>query len=672
MIEQSTIDKIFAVANIVEVIGDFITLKRNGINYKACCPFHNEKTPSFVVSPAKGFYKCFGCSKGGNVVSFVMDHENINYVDALKYLGRKYHIEVEERDQTPEDIERSNVRESMLTVNAFAYEYFKTQITNDDEGRAVGLSYFRERGFTDITIDKFGLGYCPSKGDSFSLKAISSGYKEEFLVATGLTIVKEQGGYYDRFCGRVIFPIHSLSGRVIAFGGRTLRSDKKVAKYLNSPESEVYHKGNTLYGIYQAKKAITEKNFCILVEGYTDVISMHQAGIENVVASSGTSLTNEQIRLISRFTKNITVLYDSDPAGVKASMRGVDMILAEGLNVRVVMLDQGEDPDSFARNHSVEQITDYIYKNEVDFLTFKTNLLLNEVKDDPIGRASVVTEIINSISVIPDEIVRYQFISECSSLLNVDKELISREVAKRVMTALHGTFGKEIYRNEQKKQNLYKKQTEYRSGGVSSVQVKDVVGNSKQQSLNTYEEEFLEYLLIHGAENFYITQRDSAGQIIDPLEFNVGNTIIDDFESDDISFLNSAYKELFEAYVKELARVQELNGDNIVEIAAFMQSLNADVSQIVVNLMIKTELYSLSTIWAKYDISISEYQVRLEEAIPKALDCYKGELAQVIYKDDMISQLDDMSEDDSLEMLKKIAEYNKLINTVCRKHERIK
>ncbi|MFI3267140.1 MAG: DNA primase [Rikenellaceae bacterium] len=656
MIEQSTIDKIFAVANIVEVIGDFVTLKRNGVNYKACCPFHDEKTPSFVVSPAKGFYKCFGCGKGGNVVSFVMDYENIGYADALVYLAKKYHIEVEQKEQTPEDIARNSARESMMVINSYANEYFRDELKSD-EGRSIGLSYFRERGFTDNTIEKFGLGYCPSSGDAFSIKALRSGYNEEYLISTGLTIAKEQGGYYDRFCGRVMFPIHSISGRVIAFGGRTLRTDKKVAKYLNSPESEVYHKSNTLYGIFQSKKAIVEKNFCILVEGYTDVISLHQSGIENVVASSGTSLTIEQIRLISRFTQNVTVLYDGDSAGIKASMRGIDMILAEGLNVRVVMLDEGEDPDSFARNHSSEELSEYIFRNEVDFLTFKTKLLLNDVKNDPIGRASVVTEIINSISVIPDEIVRYQFIGECSSLLDVDKELITREVAKRVMTALHGKFGQEIYRNQQQKERIEAK----RSETVSIIEV---------NALQDLEKELLQYLLKYGEKDFFMPQRDAEGKPLEPIKFNVAEMIIDELSVDEISFTNDSYKKLYNAYVKELERVKEDNGDNVVDINSFMNIVDGNAVSFIVDLMIWDELYRLSKIWSKFDVLIEEFDGNVSIAVPKAIAYYKLQIINSVIASEM-ERMKVVDEEEALSILKLINQYNELKKIVCKKYDRV-
>ena len=347
MIDRETVDRIYAAADIVEVVSDFVTLKKKGANYQACCPFHSERTPSFIVSPAKGLFKCFGCGKGGNAVTFVMEHEKMTYAEALKYVAKKYGIEVREKELTPEEARRNDDRESMMVVNSWAADYFQHVLHDTDEGLSVGMGYFRERGFTDATVRKFALGYCPAKGDAMTMAALGAGYKEQFLTETGLTIKRETGGYYDRFTGRVIFPVYSISGRVIAFGGRVLKTSDRTAKYLNSPESLIYSKSHSLYGIYHAKNAIVRENFCILVEGYTDVMRMHQTGIENVVASSGTSLTADQIKLISRFTKNITVIYDGDSAGIKASLRGIDMILREGLNVRVVLLPDGEKQTYF-------------------------------------------------------------------------------------------------------------------------------------------------------------------------------------------------------------------------------------------------------------------------------------------------------------------------------------
>lgn len=434
MIDQATIDKILDAAQIVDVVSEFVTLKRAGVNYKGLCPFHNEKTPSFVVSPSKGLCKCFSCGKGGNVVHFIMEHEQLNYYEALKWLANKYHIEVKERELSDEEKQAQNVRESMFVVNDFANNYFQNLLHNHIDGQSIGLAYFRQRGFRDDIIRKFQLGYSLNERDALAREAKRKGFKEEFLEKTGLCYRRDNDGQLrDRFWGRVMFPVHTLSGKVIAFGGRVLKTDGKVAKYVNSPESEIYHKSNELYGIYFAKQAIVRDDRCFLVEGYTDVISMHQAGIENVVASSGTSLTSGQIRLIHRFTNNITVLYDGDGAGIKASIRGIDMLLEEGMNIKVVLLPDGEDPDSFARKHNATDYKAYINSHEVDFIRFKTNLLLEEVGNDPIKRAGLIGDIVRSISVIPENIVRSVYIRECSQLLQVEEKLLVQEVGKLMM-----------------------------------------------------------------------------------------------------------------------------------------------------------------------------------------------------------------------------------------------
>ena len=411
MIDQATIQKIFDAADIYEVVSDFVSLKKRGVNYLGLCPFHNEKTGSFTVSPAKGIYKCFGCGKGGNAVNFIMEHEQMSYVEALKYLAEKYHIPVEEKELTEEQRKEKTERESMLIVSSYANEYFQYQLWNTDEGRSVGLGYLRQRGISDEMIRKFGLGYNPEGWGAFTKAAQEKGYKKEFLVKTGLTVENEKG-LFDRFRARVMFPVFDLAGKVIAFGGRTMTTDKKISKYLNSPESEIYHKSKTLYGIFLAKKSIVQQDRCILVEGYTDVISFHAKGIENVVASSGTSLTIEQIRLIRRLTLNVTIIYDGDAAGIKASLRGIDLVLEEGLNVRVLLLPDGEDPDSFARSHTPQDLADFIANNETDFINFKTKLLLGTAGDDPVERARLITDIVRSIAKIPDNIVRSVYVRE--------------------------------------------------------------------------------------------------------------------------------------------------------------------------------------------------------------------------------------------------------------------
>ncbi len=432
MIDQATIDRILDAAQIVDVVSEFVTLRRRGVNYIGLCPFHNEKTPSFSVSPSKGLCKCFSCGKGGNVVHFIMEHEQLSYYEALKWLARKYNIEVKERELTEEEKQASNLRESLFVVNQFASEYFQNVLYNVEEGQRIGMTYLRSRGFRDDIIKKFQLGYSTDNRDALARTAIEKGYKPEFLEKTGLCYRKDDGTLRDRFWGRVIFPVHTLSGKVVAFGGRVLNAATKNVqmKYVNSPESEIYHKSRELYGIYFAKQAMVRQDRCFLVEGYTDVISMHQSGIENVVDSSGTALTSDQIRLIHRFTNNITVLYDGDGAGIKASIRGIDMLLEEGMNVKVCLLPDGDDPDSFARKHNATEYQAYINDHEVDFIRFKTDLLIEEAGKDPIKKANLITSIVKSISVIPDSITRYVYIRECSEMLRMEERVLVNAVGK--------------------------------------------------------------------------------------------------------------------------------------------------------------------------------------------------------------------------------------------------
>lgn len=432
MIDQATIDRILDAAQIVEVVSDFVTLRKRGVNYVGLCPFHNEKTPSFSVSPSKGLCKCFSCGKGGNAVHFIMEHEQMSYPEALRYLAKKYNIEIKERELTNEEKEVQSNRESMFIVNNFARDYFQNILKNHVDGRSIGLAYFRQRGFRDDIIDKFQLGFSTEGRDALAQEALRKGFKQEFLVKTGLCYETDDHKLRDRFWGRVMFPVHTLSGKVVAFGGRVLSTEnKKLAKYVNSPESEIYHKSNELYGIYFAKQAIVKQDRCFLVEGYTDVISMHQSGVENVVASSGTSLTPRQIRLIHRFTNNITVLYDGDMAGIKASIRGIDMLLEEGMNIKVCLLPDGDDPDSFARKHNATEFQNFIQEHETDFIRFKAQLLMEDAGKDPMKRAELINDIVRSIAVIPEAIVRDVYIKECGQLLRIEDKLLVSEVAKR-------------------------------------------------------------------------------------------------------------------------------------------------------------------------------------------------------------------------------------------------
>ena len=433
MIDQATIDRIMDAAQIYDVVSDFVTLRKRGVNYVGLCPFHDDKTPSFYVSPAKGLCKCFACGKGGNAVHFIMEHEQLTYPEALRFLAKKYGIEIKERELTGEEKAAQSERESLFVVNQWANDYFRRTLRQTEEGRNIGMAYFRSRGFRDDIIEKFQLGYCTESHDAMAREALSKGYKREYLVKTGLCYETDDHRLRDRFWGRVIFPVHTLSGKVVAFGGRVLAAATKgvKVKYVNSPESEIYHKSNELYGMYQAKQAIVKQDRCYLVEGYTDVISMHQSGVENVVASSGTALTTQQIKMIHRFTNNLTVLYDGDAAGIKASLRGIDMLLEEGMNIKVCLLPDGDDPDSYARKHNSTEFQDFIKEHETDFIRFKTNLLMEDAGQDPIRRAELISNIVQSISVIPEAIVRDVYIKECAQLLHVEDRLLVSEVAKR-------------------------------------------------------------------------------------------------------------------------------------------------------------------------------------------------------------------------------------------------
>ena len=463
MIDQATIDRIMDAAQIVDVVSEFVTLRRRGVNYIDLCPFHNEKTPSFSVSPSKGLCKCFSCGKGGNVVHFIMEHEQLNYYEALKWLAKKYNIEVKERELTEEEKQAHSLRESLFVVNQFANEYFQDILYHHLDGQRIGMTYLRGRGFRDDIIKKFQLGYCTDNRDAMARTALQKGYQEEYLVKTGLCYRKEDGSLRDRFWGRVIFPVHTLSGKVVAFGGRVLNAATKNVqmKYVNSPESEIYHKSRELYGMFFAKQAIVRQDRCFLVEGYTDVISMHQSGIENVVASSGTALTPEQIRLIHRFTNNITVLYDGDGAGIKASIRGIDMLLEEGMNVKVCLLPDGDDPDSFARKHNATDYQAYINAHEVDFIRFKSQLLMEEAGKDPIKRASLISSIVKSISVIPDAIVRSVYIRECSQLLQMEEKVLVEATAKLIEQARENRF-KETQRRQLQEKRRTAQQSSFR------------------------------------------------------------------------------------------------------------------------------------------------------------------------------------------------------------------
>ncbi len=644
MIDQHTVDKIIAAADIVDVVKEYVTLRKRGVNYLGLCPFHNEKTPSFTVSQSKGIFKCFGCGKGGNVVNFIMEHERLNYVEALKFLAKKYHIEFEEKEITPEEVEKRNERESLMVINSYAQRYFSDMLHKHSDGKTIAMAYFRERGFKDHIIEKFQLGYCLDQRDAFTQNALRDGYKLDYLVKTGLTIKREDGTTFDRFSGRVMFPIHSISGRVIGFGGRILKADKKTAKYLNSPESEIYHKSEVLYGIYHAKKAITQENKCYLVEGYTDVISLHQTGIENVVASSGTSLTQDQIKLIKRFTPNVTILYDGDAAGIKASLRGIDMILEEGLNVKVVLMPDGEDPDSFARTHSASEVLDYIRQNETDFIKFKTRLLLDEAKNDPIKRAALITDIVRSIGAIPDQVVRAVYIKECAKLMDIGEEVLYAEVGKQRRNRMEQLLQRE--RTENLRERETPKLPSYVSGIICEEQEKEIV----------------KFLLNHGNQVLFTQQVDDTEETI---SITVAQFIIDEILNDDLEFQNLTYRKIFEEYVRFLENHQE------VDSRLFINHTDPEISQLVVDLL--SEKYTLSRIWEKHKAEVTEGNDFLQNAIPKAILVYKSKVLKMAIKNlkDKLSSLRSDQVEETNQILKRIKELNDFMNQMSKDLDRV-
>ena len=546
MIDQLTIEKILDAANIVDVVSEFVTLRRRGVNYVGLCPFHNEKTPSFYVSPSKGICKCFSCGKGGNAIHFLMEHEQMSFQDAAEWLANKYGIPFRKRELTDSEKALQNERESMFITNQFALDFFKDTLLNTDKGRAIGLAYFRKRGFRDDILDKFFLGYCPDEPDALARTALAKGYTKENLIKTGLCYAKDDNGALrDRFRGRVIFPVHSLSGKVVAFGGRIMTADAKVAKYVNSPESVIYSKSRELYGLYQAKQAIVRKDRCFLVEGYADVISMFQSGVENVVASSGTSLTPGQIRLIHRFTNNITVLYDRDKAGIKASLRGIDMLLAEGMNVKVLLLPDGEDPDSFAQSRSATQFQQYIDSHQVDFIRFKLNLLMEEAANDPHSRSELIKNISQSISVIPDPILRSEYLKECWQMIGVDQPLLINDVNKRQIEQ-----AKSIPQSSSKEDNTDTVEEKSETELTPKEKLSQEVRKLKQQGLGPMmnKERLLSQLIVrYGGKVMCTMQTDEGEQNI-----TVGQFIVQSLLNDGLEFRHPVYKRFVEIMSEHL------------------------------------------------------------------------------------------------------------------------
>lgn len=626
MIPKETIDEIFNACVIEDVVGDFVTLKKRGANYLGNCPFHNEKTPSFTVSPAKGIYKCFGCGKAGNAVNFIMEHEHYTYPEALKYLADKYQIEVEEEEQSDAQIEAANEKESLYIVSNFAAKYFVDQLLNTDKGKAIGLSYFEERGFTPATIEKFQLGYSPDEWTAFTDEALNSGYDLKYLEKSGLTIVKENKKF-DRFKGRVMFPIHNLSGRVLGFGGRILINDKKAAKYINSPESEIYDKSNVLYGIYFAKKSMVQEDNCFLVEGYTDVISLSQAGVENVVASSGTSLTEGQIRLISRYTKNITILYDGDVAGIKASFRGIDMILQEGMNVKVVLFPDGEDPDSFAKKSSTEELKDYIGEKAQDFIQFKISVLLEESGKDPIKRAELIKDIVSSIALIPDQIKRAVYTKECSVLLEISEQALINEINK--------ILRKKLFKSSSTEQDV-----------ITATDFQTYSTPEKKAASNTdllnWEKEIIR-LLINYAEN-NIKVKVKQGEQEETREIPVVTYILHALLGDEIEFTTPVYQEIFMLYNTYL------KDDKILPQQALIQHENDIIKNIAIDVL--STKYELND-WSKHNIVVSTENEQLQLAVINSVHAFKLSKVKHLIKQTQ-EKLKNADETEQLEIIQQI------------------
>ncbi len=649
MIPKQTIDEIFEAAIIEDVVGEFVPLKKRGANFLGNCPFHNEKTPSFTVSPAKGIYKCFGCGKAGNSVNFIMEHEHYSYPEALKFIARKYNIEIEEEELSPEQKEAADERESLYIVSNYAANYFKKQLHESDEGKAIGLSYFLERGFREDIIDKFQLGYNPDEWTALTDDAEKAGHNIKYLDRSGLSIVKGDKKF-DRFKGRVIFPIHNLSGRVLGFGGRILKTDDKAAKYLNSPESDIYSKSKVLYGIYYAKKAISQEDICYLVEGYTDVISLYQSGVENVVSSSGTSLTEGQIRLIKRFTPNITILFDGDAAGIKASFRGIDMILQEGMNVRVVLFPDGEDPDSYAKNHSTEELKEYITSNAQDFIRFKTSVLIEDVGNDPIKKAELVKDIVGSIAIIPDQIKRSVYTKECSSLLDIPEQALINETNK----ILRKNFSKKNKQTQSQPEEIpddafFPEEFQEKKEGTGS-------------DLAHWEKEIIRLLVNFGDKTIKVESIDENEKTI-LEEVSSALYIISSISNDSISFDSETYQKVFNFYK------EKLDQEKLPSHQDFINNPDQDISQFSINIF--SNQHELSPNWETHKIFTVTEDKQLEKAIINTLYAFKlSKLTQLILKNQ--EQLkDEKSEDAHLQLLQEQVTLQQIKKQIAAKLGRI-
>lgn len=673
MIPQETVNKILDAAQIVDVVGDFVTLKKRGANHIACCPFHNEKTPSFSVSASKGIYKCFGCGKSGTAVGFVMEHENMSYTEALKYLAKKYHIEVVEKEETAEEIAQRQKHESLMLVSEFAGKFFQESL-NTVEGQSIAWQYFKSRGLEDETIRKFGLGWAPLSRKALSEAARAAGYKEEFLVDAGVSIKYDDGRLVDRFYDRVMFPVHSVSGRIIAFGGRTLKTDKSVAKYVNSPESEIYVKSRSLYGIYFAKNSISKLDRCILVEGYLDVLSMHQLGITNVVASSGTSLTVDQIRLIRKFTNNITIIYDGDGAGIKAALRGIGLVLKEGMNVKVVLLPDGQDPDDFSKKHSLEEVEDYISRNEQDFINFKTDLLLGEAGGDPLKRAGLINDIADTIALIPDAVVRAVYVRSSAARFEIDEKILADRVSRtRTDMLLADEKQKERERQRASGTGRSVSQPEMPSGddvpppspddfyqdGYSEAMIENppvapspvsegpIVIN--ESYLAPCERELLGFILEEGCSDlkFDIDSKYYVeGEVINVAEFIDGILADDETEFVNQSF-RKVYNEYFQMYDEGLSQQQIQS--------RLLNSMDAEVSAVARELLI--EKYQITV--KSYEQSMTSTSTKLVQFIPKALLAYQCKKVELILRDLTARLASETDPERQIALLSEIGDYNK-------------
>jgi DNA primase len=604
MIDRPTIERILDAAQIVDVVQEFVTLKKRGVNYLGLCPFHNEKTPSFTVSPAKEIFKCFGCGKVGNSVNFIMEHEHLTYPEALKYLARKYHIEVVEKELSQDEIDKQNERESLLVITAYAARQFTENLFQSDEGMSVGLTYFKERGFRQDTLKKFEVGYSFDRRDAFSRKALDDGYKQDFLVKTGLSIQSEDR-IFDRFSSRVMFPIHSLSGQVLGFGGRILKSDPKSAKYLNSPESEIYHKSRILYGIFQARKAVSQNDKCYMVEGYTDVLSLHEAGIENVVASSGTSLTQEQIRLVKRFTQNITILYDGDAAGIKASIRGIDLVLEEGMNVKIVLLPDGEDPDSYSKKVSNEEFLTFLKENETDFIRFKTKLLLSEAQNDPVKKADLIRDVVKSIAVIPEAITRTVYIKECSTELEVAETILYHEVDKL------------------RRQKNFQDRNKYPAPEDLPVPPPVITKPAQHEAFSYYsEKEIIRLLLRFGGVEFErnVSQEDGKEELI-----TVSDYIVREISSDDLLFDDAICAKIFDDF-----RFHSEQG-LIAGEKQFVKHEDPEISSLAADLL--SDSHELSKIWKDKQTYVETEEMKMKDIVSDAVLKFKSDKIKIIRKE---------------------------------------